>query len=334
VRRRPNWLGGAVALIVVVAGIGIGAALYLLREVPPAAEDAGGTPTLAREAPLLTEPRADATSLGTLAAGTVVQLFGRTQDSMWLYGSAADHPEIAGWLARDAVRDAGDLARLTRVESAAGGVPPTQTAGGAATRSGPRPDLALQAVGSKQDRLSVIVSNVGGADFAGAILVSLNGAQATRVDVGKPLRPGEALEAVLNNEYVQRRARVLVSVTSPDVTETNIENNRQEVVVGPDQPINLALESATVDPRDGRLNVDVRNRGPIPLVGSVTVGVRERAPSNRLVLMAEVGLEVGAGGVQRFAIAPPSPVDLTRMTVSISTDAIADSDGSDDMFPR
>ncbi|MFA7297639.1 MAG: hypothetical protein WC211_10735 [Dehalococcoidia bacterium] len=332
-RRRPGWLGGAVALIVVLAGVGIGAALYLLRETPPAAQDAGGTPTLAREAALLTEPRADATSLGTLAAGTAVQLIGRTQDSMWLYGSAADHPEIAGWLPSDAVRDVGDLTRLTRVESAAGGVSPTQTAGGA-TRSGPRPDLALQSVGSKQDRLSVIVSNVGGADFAGTILVSLNGAQATRVDVGKPLRPGEALEAVLNNEYVQRRARVLVSVTSPDVTEANIENNRQEVVVGPDQPINLALESAAVDPRDGRLTVEVRNRGPIPLVGSVMVGVRERAPSNRLVVMTEVALEVGAGGVQRFVIASPTPIDLTRMTVSISTDAIADSDGSDDMFPR
>ena len=331
-RRRPGWLGAAVALIVVFAGVGIGAAFLLLRQAPPV-EDPAGPPTLVRDAALLTEPRADATSLGTLAGGTVVELVGRTQDSMWLYGSATDHPEIAGWLPRDAVSSAGDLGRLTRVESTTGGVPPTPGAGGV-TRSGPRPDLALQSVGSKQDRLSVIVSNVGGADFSGAILVSINGAPPTRVDVGKPLRPGEALEAVLNNEYVQRRARVLVTVTSPDVTEAGIENNRLEVVVGPDQPINLALESAAVDPRDGRLSVEVRNRGPIPLIGAVTIGVRERAPSNRLVLLTDVALEVGAGGVQRFMIAPPSPVDLTRMTVSISTDAIADSDGSDDMFPR
>ena len=40
-----------------------------------------------------------------------------------------------------------------------------------------------------------------------------------------------------------------VSVTSPDVTEASVENNRLEVVVGPDQPINLTLESAAVDPR-------------------------------------------------------------------------------------
>lgn len=319
------------ALIVVLAGVGIGAALYLLRDAP--AEDATSTPTLAREAVLLAEPRTDATSLTTLAAGTALQLIGRTQDSMWLFGAAADRPEVAGWLPRDAVRGTGDLTRLTRVEAATGGVAPTQTAG-SQSRSGPRPDLALQAVGSKQDRLSVIVSNVGGADFSGAILVSVNGGTPTRVDVGKPLRPGEALEAVLNNEYVQRRARALVTVTSPDVTEAGVENNRLEVVVGPDQPINLALESAAVDPRDGRLAVEVRNRGPIPLIGTLTIGVRERASSNRLVVISDAALEVGAGGVQRFVITPPSPIDLTRVIVSISTDAIADSDGSDDMFPR
>ena len=102
---------------------------------------------------------------------------------MWLFGAAADRPEVAGWLPRDAVRGTGDLTRLTRVEAATGGVAPTQTAG-SQSRSGPRPDLALQAVGSKQDRLSVIVSNVGGADFSGAILVSVNGGSPTRWNIG------------------------------------------------------------------------------------------------------------------------------------------------------
>ncbi len=104
--------------------------------------------------------------------------------------------------------------------------------------------------------------------------------------------------------------------------------------MGPDQPINLTLEGATVDPRDGRLAVDVRNRGPIPLVGALTIGVREAPPQNRLVVVSTGALEVGAGGVQRFQVASPTAVDLTRMTVTIATDAIADSDGSDDTFPR
>src|SRR5206468_4055573 len=118
--------------------------------------------------------------------------------------------------------------------------------GGSAPRPEPRPDLALRSVGSRQDRLSVLVANAGGADFGGTIMVSVNGGPQMRVDVGKPLRPGEALDAVLNTEYVQRRAKIVVVVASPDVTESSLDNNRLEVVVGPDQPINLAVDAAAV----------------------------------------------------------------------------------------
>ncbi len=330
---RSRWFAPFVVLLVLLVGFGIGSGVYVwrLRQAPDSTAIAN--PTLTRASALYSEPRADSSPVDQLTAGTPLQLIGRTQNSDWLYGSPSDRPALAGWLPIDAVRDAGNLTGLARVDSSAGGIRSTQ-AGGEPSRPGPRPDLALKSVGSRQDRLSVLVANAGGADFAGTIVVSVNGGPQTRIDVGKPLRPGEALDAVLNTEYVQRRAKIVVLVTSPDVTESGLENNRLEVVVGPDQPINLAIEAATVDPATGRLNVDLRNRGPIPLVGTVTIGVRESPPGNKLVVVSEGNLDVGAGGVQRFQLASPTPIDMTRMTVTIATDAIADSDPADDTFPR
>jgi len=331
--RRSRWFAPFVVLLVLLVGVGIGSGIYVwrLRQAPD--RTIAANPTLARDSALYAEPRADSPPVEQLTAGTSLQLIGRTQNSDWLYGGPGDRPALAGWLPIAAVRDVGDLARLTRVDSSAGGIRSTQ-AGGDSPRPGPRPDLALKSVGSRQDRLSVVVATAGGADFAGTIVVSVNGGPQTRVDVGKPLRPGEALDVVLNTEYVQRRAKIVVLVTSPDVTESGLENNRLEVVVGPDQPINLSIDAAAVDAATGRLNVDLRNRGPIPLVGTVTIGVRESPPGNKLVVVSEGNLDVGAGGVQRFQIASPTPIDMTRMTVTIATDAITDSDSSDDTFPR
>jgi hypothetical protein len=327
------WFGPVMSLLVIVAALALGMALCRLRTPPPSSSPSSGAAFLSHEASLLVEPRADAASLATLPAGTRLLVIGRTGDAAWLYGTPADRTDVSGWVPAGIVSDVSDLSSLARVDSSAGGIRATQ-AGGNSPRPGPRPDLAIHAVSSRQDRLSVLIANDGDADFVGTILVSVDGGTPERVDVGKPLRPGEALDAVIPSEYVQRRARVVVTVTSPGVTEATIENNRLEVVVGPDQPINLSLESATVDPVDGHLTVDVRNRGPIPLVGTLTIGVREGPPSNRLVLVSDADLHVGAGGLQQFRITPPSRIDLSKMTVSMSTDAIADSDGSDDMYPR
>ena len=45
-------------------------------------------------------------------------------------------------------------------------------------------------------------------------MVTVSDGPPRQIDLGSPLRPGEALEAVLDTEYVQRRARVAVAVAT------------------------------------------------------------------------------------------------------------------------
>ena len=54
---------------------------------------------------------------------------------------------------------------------------------------------------------------LGDADVGGLISIVVDNGEPTRVDVGgKPLRPGDVLEAELTDEYVQRRATVTIEV--------------------------------------------------------------------------------------------------------------------------
>jgi hypothetical protein len=325
---RSRWYAVAAVVAVTVAGAAIIGGIVLLRE----REQASGapvSPTVAQATTLRSEPHESGAALTELDAGAGIEVLGRSQDSVWLFVAPVGRSELTGWLPVAASRGAGDIGRLSRIDSSPGRIA-TLPASGGPTRA----DLVLHSVGAKQDRLFVVVANDGTADFNGTIVVAVNGGAARRVDVGKPLRPGEALEAVLNTEYVQRRARVQVAVSTPDGVDAAAENNRLDVVVAPDQPIDLELEAASVDARDGHLTVSVRNRGPIPLVGTLTISVRESPPSNRLLFTTEATLDVASGAVQPIDLPPRAAIDLTRVLVSISTDAIADADPANDVYPQ
>jgi hypothetical protein len=193
----------------------------------------------------------------------------------------------------------------------------------------------LHAVTVRQDRLVVLVANDGAAEFSSPIMVTVSDGTPRQIDLGTPLRPGEALEAVLNTEYVQRRAKVTVVVaTVAELDSANLRNNRLEAVVGPDQPLDLELQSAALDPLDGHLVVTVHSHAPIPLVGVITITVRELPPSNRLLAASDQSLDVAAGSMQSFDFRDLIRPDLSRLMVGISTDAIADADAANDTFPR
>ncbi len=208
------------------------------------------------------------------------------------------------------------------------------TPGGAGAGGRAGVDLVLHAVTVRQDRLVVLVANDGTREFASPIMVTVSDGAPQQIDLGSPLRPGEALEAVLNTEYVQRRARVAVAVTTSAEGDSNLDNNRIEAVVEPDQPLDVAIESAVLDALDGHLVVTIASQAPIPLVGMVTVIVRERPPSNQLLVASEQPIDIAASGTQRVELREVVRPDLTRLTVAIATDAIADADSANDIFPR
>jgi hypothetical protein len=322
-----RWRAVVAFMLLALAGGALATAIVLLRGKSPLA------PAMARvahDAALRSEPRESGAALADLTAGTTVDLIGRSQDSQWLFVSPVGRAELTGWLPAGAVRAVDNLARLTRIDSS----PDATTTLPAGAHSAARADLVLHSAGAKHDRLFVLIANEGNADFNGPIEVTVNDGTPRRVDAGKPLRPGEALEAVLNTEYVQRRARVLIAVLTPDGADAALDNNRLHVVVAPDEPIDLELVGATFDPGDGRLVVNVRNAGPIPLVGVLSISVRETAPSTRLVLTSDVELDAAQGAVQRIELPPQGRIDMPRVTVSISTDAIADANPANDSYPR
>jgi hypothetical protein len=168
------------------------------------------------------------------------------------------------------------------------------------------------------------------------VLVRVNGGPARRVDVaGKPLRPRDALEAVLTTEYVQRRAQVRVEVElETGEREARTDNNRLDVVVTPDVPNDLAIGTVEIDAIDGSLRVEVRNLSPIPVVGTVQLAVREAPPGTRLLGVAEAAVNLAPDAAERVAVREVRGVPLGRLVVHLATDAITDANPANDSYPR
>ena len=232
-------------------------------------------------------------------------------------------------------------ARVTVREAPADGAPATVTpAAGSPPEATPTltpdfPDLVVDDVYSRDNRLVVVVANDGSADADGPIEVSVDGGPAQRIDVGKPLRPGDRLERTLEHEYIQRRAQVVVTVTgSAALREENAGNNVFAGVVAPDAPNDLEIAAVEYAGDDGHLVVTLRNHSPIPLRGTVTIGVRQTAPTNQPLVREERPLDIAAGGMQPFDFPDFSGVPLDFLRVILFTDAINDADISNNSFPR
>ncbi len=333
------WVGAAA--LVAISASATAFAVVLVFRADSAGTDESPTPTVQRTLVLRAAPDTGASEGVELRAGVPVVLLGRTADSSWLMLEIPDRPDVAGWAPAGDIQDAGDIAALPPtwdepVATPAATANPTAAATAPGTPAADLPDLVIEAVSSRENRLVVVVRNVGAADSGGPLFVIVDGGPRQRIDVeGKPLRPGDTLEAVLEQEYVQRRASVTVEIALAEgVAEADADNNLFDVVVTPDRDNDLEVRSVALDPDDGHLIVTVRNNSMIPLVGTVTISVRRTQPESLLLKRLVEDLDVDAGAEQRYHFDDLTDLDLTRTRVILSSDAINDADGTNNVFPR
>lgn len=285
-----------------------------------------GSPSLAQDTVLRAAPLETAREVARVPAQTPVRVAGRLEDSSWYVVEVVGRLDALGWV-RAADLAGADASKVLVVAPPGG-------AGAVAGPAGPRdlPNLVLETVSVRQNQLMVALSNDGYTDLDGPFAVTV-GAGAPHVVTlpGKPLRPGDRIEVPIEGEYVQRRAVVSIGVTV-QVPEETTEDNHVDVTVEPDQPLDLEILSVVAAPR---FIVTLRNNASIPLVGTVTISVRESRPSERLLTrLDDAPLNIARKGTQDFPITAVVGADLTRIQVLIHTPSINDVELANDVYPR
>ena len=334
-RRGFRFAGIAIAVIVVALLVAGGTILIAKRSGTRLALPGAGATTsallLRRGIELRVGAAPDTDIVAHLSAGSGVRVLGRSVDGVWLAVALSGAPDVVGWVPADAVervRDAGRLPVTTDVAALA------STSAGA-TAAPVLPDLRVESASSKNNRLVAVIVNDGPGDLPTPLMVSVNDGAPVRIEFAGVLHAKERIDAPVPGEYVQLRARISVRVlTEPAGREANTANNTWSGIVEPDIGNNLAIAKAVADGVDRHLVVTVRNDSPIPVRGTIMLTVREALPSTTLLGRdaREVGLEAG----QTMDIPFPDirAVDLARVAVRLSSDAIHDAVLADDSFPR
>ncbi len=324
------WSGA----IAVIAAAGVATALVVVLLFGD--DDAAvSQPVLTADITLRASPSEDADPLVSLSPGEPITLGDRSPDGQWVEVETVDGG-IVGWVPADAVAER-PVATSTPT-SATPAASPTATS----TATGPTPtpdfpDLAVEAVYSRDNRLIVAVANLGDADVGGLISIVVDNGEPTRVDVGgKPLRPGDVLETELTDEYVQRRATVTIEVFgAAGMLERDLTNNITEFVITPDLANDLEIRSVTLSELARSLAITIRNNSVIPLVGNVAISIRQSGPAPALLGRINSPLAVAAGGesVFRFDFDDAVPT-LDDLQIILSSDAINDANEANNVFPR
>lgn len=343
--RRPAlmvWFGGGAVLLAAAAAIAVGAFFVFRYDADAPVEEivVPGRPTLMRAAALRATPDARGEPLAQLATGTLVDLVGRSTDGLWLVVTPVDEPDLLGWVSADAVGGTGDTADLAVV--AAAGTVSQASPGSVTPTTGPTftpdyPDLALEAVTSRDNRLAVSIANVGAGDVTARVRVTVNDGEPQVVGAkpGEPLRAGGFIEWVLPEEYVQRRAVARVTVTTdPVIAEETLENNALEVIVEPDLPNDIEIVDARNVPPEQFLRAEIRNNSPIPIVGPATVTVRTTDGTTTLLGRRDVALDLAPGGTLDVDFVTITNLDFTRAQVLVVTESINDAVALNNVFPR
>jgi hypothetical protein len=336
--RALSWLGGLAIVLVT----GVIAAVIVMVVFDRDDQSISTDTVLNREVTLRSSPDAASAALATLAAGAPVTVTVRSADGRWV-AVAVEGRGFIGWAPSEAIDNLAPTPRpaeATVAARATASASPTASGSAAAPTQTPDfPDLELQAIYSRDNRLVVAITNVGDVDVDGAIFVIVDNGEPVQKSVGgKPLRPGDTLEAVLDREYVQRRGAVTVEVRLADgIEEGSLDNNKLEVVLSPDVPNDLEVSGIALDTETATLTVSIGNNSIIPIVGVATIAVRETAPSSALIARFDVLIKVEAGATQEhkhiLEVEGELP-DVANLLVILFSSALNDAVDANNTFPR
>jgi len=333
-RRGHGWrvlLAVASLAVATVATIGAMRPGWLPFDVPfrDSQPNASG-PTVRRDTSLRDEPSADGAVLLRMESGTRLRIIGKSPDGRWVAAASEDRPDLVGWAAA-ADLDGVDLDALTTVTADPRAAAPFSVPTGPADR----PDLRIESAYAKDNRLYVSVFNAGPADARGTLLASVDGSAPVPLE-GKSdegLRMGQRIQAAIRGVFVQIRSAISVTVSlNPPVPEADQANNTFTGIVEPDQPTDL--EIANVERGASALVVTVRNNSTIPISGTHTITVREPLPSNRLIERIGQTGTIIAGETLVLSFPGLREVDLTAISITLSSDSIADAALGNNTYPR
>jgi hypothetical protein len=292
-------------------------------------------PVLTSDITLRASPSADAAPVVSFSPGEPITLGDRSPDGQWIEVEIVDGG-VVGWVPADAVTEQPVATSTPTTESPAASASATGNTT-APTSTPDFPDLAIDAVYSRDNRLIVAIANLGDADVGGPISIVVDNGVPKRIDVdGKSLRPGDVLEKELTDEYVQRRATVTIEVFgAAGVLERDLTNNVTEVVITPDLPNDLEIRSVALNEVARNLSITVRNNSVIPLVGNVAISIRQSGLELGLIGRINSPLAVTPGGesIFRFDFGDTVPA-FDDLQVILSSDAINDANEANNIFPR
>jgi len=346
-RRRFELIGLVIAVVIgATAVVFFGAVILAANDtgapVTPTAAAATAIPTatatpvidgiaITRPIEVRSGPSSDFAVVTRLAVTDAIHVLGRSADGRWLVVAAEDRPALTGWIPADAVTGLGG-STLPVIAPPGATAPPVD-----ATLSPDLADLVVSGVFARDNVLWVEVLNQGVADATGEIRVSVDGGPEVVLGVkpGEPLRPDQRVASAIPDNYLQLRRNVEVRISPLEGREEeDLDNNLWIGIVAPDQPNDLEIVGAVVEAPDDHLVVTIRNNSPIPIAGTYTVSVREAAPDNTLLGREHATVEVASGDTINLPFLGITAIDLTRVRVILSTDAIDDADLGNNSYPR
>tara|TARA_B100000700_G_scaffold122905_1_gene137633 strand:- start:29214 stop:30263 length:1050 start_codon:yes stop_codon:yes gene_type:complete len=296
-----------------------------------------------RDLAIRSAPNSTTAIVSNVKTGTPIIVLARNKQSNWILIQKASEPNQQGWLPIDGVDPLPQIDTLpiatvipgiTKINSSS---TITKEKEQIVQTNNELPDLSIEDVFVKNNKLVVVLSNVGEIDVIGAIHTSIDGSEPKPVDIktGEPLRPAEKIQIVLENEYVQRRGSVHISAyTDPPIYERNIGNNEVKMIVSPDLPNDLSISDVNIIKPQNIIRVSIKNKSPIPITGSATISVRSVSDRSKELYTIQPYFSLGPEESVPFDINNKNDINFNEIEILMSTSAINDSNSDNNISPR